>query len=326
MMSSHFHPDMDGSSDIHLKSNMDHNSDMMLMETSNEVNDVNDLKSSMNIIELNSTMNSMMDDLDTEPINPPIDTTSPKINLKTNMIELPYLNSDVIEDFADLKIKSEDGLEIQINPWLLISCSDFMKHVLYDSLFQDQETIISTNLNYTDLKNFQEFIMKGVLPCPKSDILSNQMDPDIESVFACLGVDLKYLMEYFYIKKETKFDNDDDDRKENSDSTKPAYKYKHLVIIALSPTKKLPLDDIFKSIKKEFPYYKGKGNHQNWQKGVRECLSLHKKLFKKVKKSGKTLWMLNDKNNNERVSHQNNVRIGKIRNIPIKIYRGCMIS
>merc|ERR1712045_572785 len=81
MMSSHFHPDMDGSSDIHLKSNMDHNSDMMLMETSNEVNDVNDLKSSMNIIELNSTMNSMMDDLDTEPINPPIDTTSPKINL-----------------------------------------------------------------------------------------------------------------------------------------------------------------------------------------------------------------------------------------------------
>ena len=316
MMSSHFHPDMDDSPDIHLKPNMDHNSDMMLMETSNnEVNDVNHLKSSMNIIELHSTMNSMMDDLETEPINPPIDTTttSPKINLKTNMIELPYLNSDVIEDFADLKIKSEDGLEIQINPWLLISCSDFMKQVLYDCLFQDQETIISTNLNYTDLKNFQEFIMRGVLPCPKSDIMSNQLDPDIESVFSCFGVDLKYLMEYFYIKKETKFEENDDEfhRKEDSNGAKPAYKYKHLVIIALSPTKKLALDDIFKSIKKEFPYYKGKGNHQNWQKGVRECLSIHKKIFKKVKKSGKTLWMLNDSNKSERVSHQNNVRIGK---------------
>jgi hypothetical protein len=59
--------------------------------------------------------------------------------------------------------------------------------------------------------------MRGVLPCPKSDIMSNQLDPDIESVFACLGVDLKYLMEYFYIKKETKFYIDDNEKKKKQE-------------------------------------------------------------------------------------------------------------
>ena len=132
------------------------------------------------LIELNSKKRNRPE----KKPEPPPEDTGPKVTLKSH-IELPYLQPEVIEDFANLIIKSQDGLVIEVNPWLLVSCSDLMKVVLHDCLVgQDQEAVISTNLSYTDLKNFQEFIMKGVLPCPKEDICNDRMDPHMDAVFA----------------------------------------------------------------------------------------------------------------------------------------------
>lgn len=301
---------MDASNDVSLKT------PMMAMDPSNYVSlqtpkpmmmeppeDVTLQTPKPVVIELNSKRKVGRPEKKPEP---PPDDTGPKVALKSH-IELPYLQQEVIEDFANLIIKSQDGLVIEVNPWLLVSCSDLMKIVLHDFLVGqvEQEAVISTNLSYTDLKNFQEFIMKGVLPCPKEDILSDRMDPHMDAVFASFGVDLKYLMKYFYIKNDTSLSDLD----ENDNNSKPSYKYKHLAILALSPSKKLGLDDIYKFIKKEFPFFKGK---ENWQRGVRQCLNTHKKIFSKVKKGkSKTLWTLYDEKSERRAerSIQNNVRM-----------------
>merc|ERR1719278_1015052 len=117
---------MDASNDVSLKT------PMMSMDPSNYVSlqtpkpmlmeppeDVTLQTPKPNIIELNSSSKKKRPEKKPEPPVPDIDT-GPKVTLKSH-IELPYLQPEVIEDFANLIIKSQDGLVIEVNPWLLVS-------------------------------------------------------------------------------------------------------------------------------------------------------------------------------------------------------------
>ena len=117
--------------------------------------------------------------------------------------EVPYLNKSIVDEFAELIIKSVDGDEININHLLLISLSNFCQNLLKDDMLQNQgEIVISSNFGYSDLKIFRDFVMSGYLPCQEVDIIDGNMSPDIDNMFQSFGINLKFILNSFKIKSE----------------------------------------------------------------------------------------------------------------------------
>ena len=91
--------------------------------------------------------------------------------------KLPYLDEQVIKDFSNITIISEDNERFQINPVLLLSwiriggAIHFVKDdkpmkkpmikVLDDHFSNDQNVIISSNLKKEDLSMVCSFLEKG---------------------------------------------------------------------------------------------------------------------------------------------------------------------
>ena len=187
---------------------------------------------------------------------------------KTNMQnftiqQIPWIQEHILEEYADLVIKSNDGQDIKINHLLLVSCSEIAKRMLRDAARLGQEDLImSSNLSYSDLKVFQDFIMKGNLPCPQENILNDELSPEIDAIFSCFGVDLSYLMRSHLIKVEMKEmkpeDITDTDYGFDDYDKKPPYSIKDLIIRAIdhSPAKRLTTSEIIEHISENFPYYR----------------------------------------------------------------------
>ena len=71
-----------------------------------------------------------------------------------------YLDKSVIEEFAHLKIKSDDGQHIQINHLLWIACSTFPIELLKDIFNESpKDMIISSEFSFDELKILQDFIV-----------------------------------------------------------------------------------------------------------------------------------------------------------------------
>ena len=185
--------------------------------------------------------------------------------------QIPWVQEHVLEEYADLVIKSNDGQDIKINHLLLVSCSEIAKRIIRDAarLGQKDDLIISSNLNYSDLKVFQDFIMKGNLPCPQESILNDELPPEIDAIFSCFGVDLSYLMRSHLIKVEMKemikpedhhhmITDDVDNFGFDDYDKKPPYSIKDLIIRAIdhSPAKRLTTSEIIENISENFPYYR----------------------------------------------------------------------
>ena len=117
--------------------------------------------------------------------------------------EVPYLKKSIVDEFADLIIKSVDGDEININHLLLISWSKFCQNLLRHDMLQNQgKIVISSNFSNSDLKIFRNFVMFGYLPCQEVDIIDGNMSPDIDNMFKSFGINLKFILNSFRIKSE----------------------------------------------------------------------------------------------------------------------------
>ena len=143
---------------------------------------------------------------------------------------LPYLGDCVIEEFANVVIKSTDGSQIRLNPLFLISWSRLARKLLKDALIQtdEKEVTISSDHTFFELQIVQSFVMKGILPCPEVDIISGKIDQEINNLFLDFGIDLRFILTsssiklenndainefqtYLQTKLEVETDTDDDD-------------------------------------------------------------------------------------------------------------------
>ena len=114
-----------------------------------------------------------------------------------------YLDQLVIEQFSDLIIESENGEKFRFNHLLLIMKSSMAKDILKEAFAQDSTNLaISTNFSQSELKIFYDFIMRGILPCPETDIMNGKISSDLNNIFLSFGVDLKSTLFSRFIKKE----------------------------------------------------------------------------------------------------------------------------
>ena len=118
-------------------------------------------------------------------------------------LELPYLDTTVVEEFAQIVVKSKDGQEILINHLFLLGWSSLPKDLLQDAFTHNQDNlIISTNCSHDSIEKLRDFIMKGVLPCSEIDIINDKLPKEINSAFQSFGIHLKVVVNSFIIKKE----------------------------------------------------------------------------------------------------------------------------
>ena len=118
-------------------------------------------------------------------------------------IPIPYLEPKVTEEFAQVSIKSIDNHEIRVNHLFLIVWSANAKEFLFEAFNNQEELIvISTDFNASELNQLNDFVTKGVLPCPKSDILDGKLSTNVNNVFKSFGIDLKLVLQLPKIKQE----------------------------------------------------------------------------------------------------------------------------
>ena len=118
-------------------------------------------------------------------------------------LQLPYLDKTVVEEFAQIVVKSKDGQEILINHLFLLGWSSLPKDLLQDAFTHNQDNlIISTNCSHDSIEKLRDFIMKGVLPCSEIDIINDKLPKEINSAFQSFGIHLKVVINSFFIKKE----------------------------------------------------------------------------------------------------------------------------
>ena len=126
--------------------------------------------------------------------------------LSSTLETLPYLEKYVIDDFSQIVIKSEDGYEILINHLVLASFCNIATKLFEDALLQNAEnTIISSNLSQSELKQISDFISKGALPCSKTDIANGKLSCDTNNVFLSLGINLENIVKSNCQKTEKRF-------------------------------------------------------------------------------------------------------------------------
>ena len=116
--------------------------------------------------------------------------------------QVPYLNQETIEEFANLRIKTESGKFVNINLLLLVSWCKFPKDLLEDAIAHNEELVISSNLKDQDVVLVRDFIMKGVLPFDFTDIVNGKLPHEINDIFNCFGIDLMALMRTSFFKEE----------------------------------------------------------------------------------------------------------------------------
>ena len=85
--------------------------------------------------------------------------------------------------FADVKLVSVEGVEYPLNRAVLATCSDLFRTIL-NGVTGNDDVIIKTEVNATDLAMFYEFVLSGILPV-------DTLYPTLEETFVHFGLDLK---------------------------------------------------------------------------------------------------------------------------------------
>ena len=120
------------------------------------------------------------------------------MKLKQNLEVIPYLDKAVIEGFADVSIKSNDGENHLVNKLLLISWGRIEGHqfqrALLDHHENNEDIIISSDFNSQDVNLFCDFVMKGLLPCSADEIIDGMISDNILRIFKLFGIDLEHII------------------------------------------------------------------------------------------------------------------------------------
>ena len=116
---------------------------------------------------------------------------------------VPYLKPDIIENFSNLTVLSEDGHEFQFNALVLASWSNFWKNLLCQ-LEKDEknigEYVVYTNLSRSDVNSIRSFVMRGVLPCSEEDISNGKLSKIMNKKFLSFGINLKTIVTSIHSK------------------------------------------------------------------------------------------------------------------------------
>ena len=110
-----------------------------------------------------------------------------KIQIRSNFPTVPYLKSEIINKFGNLIVKTADRLEFKINSLILVSVSQLFKKILKNIYDDAHEVVILSEFDSSDLKNFRDFIMEGVLP-------KNPKCSKTENIFQSFGIDLNMII------------------------------------------------------------------------------------------------------------------------------------
>ena len=113
-----------------------------------------------------------------------------KTRIHTQNSTLPYLQDELISEFSNIVIKSDDGTEFQLNELLFLSWSKCASDMIKDSFALDNGIVISSEYSPQELKIFCDFIMRGTLPCSMMDIVNKTLNEDLDDLFLNFGVNL----------------------------------------------------------------------------------------------------------------------------------------
>ena len=131
-------------------------------------------------------------------------------NLYLGSERLPYLSAEVIEEFAEIVIKSDSGYEFRINHLLWMGWSNLSKRLLHDALIYNLDVVtITTDFSSNEIHMLYNFIMKNILPCSEMEIVNDKLAPEINNVFLTFGINLKFAVSNMNsrpIKTESDFD------------------------------------------------------------------------------------------------------------------------
>ena len=113
-----------------------------------------------------------------------------KTRLHTQNSTLPYLQDQLIREFSNIVIKSEDGTEFRLNELLFASWSKCASDMIKDSFALDNDIVILSEYSPQEVKIFCDFIMRGTLPCSMMDIVNKTLNEDLDNLFLNFGVNL----------------------------------------------------------------------------------------------------------------------------------------
>ena len=84
------------------------------------------------------------------------------------------------------------------------TCSNPIIKVLDEHFLNDQDTVISSNFRRTDLTMVCEFLNKGSLPFPETDVSNGVIPEEVIKLFFCFGIDLNFILKSLMLKSEDK--------------------------------------------------------------------------------------------------------------------------
>ena len=149
-----------------------------------------------------------------------------KLQLSQN-IQIPYLDYEIVQEYSNLIIQSNDGQKVLFNHYMLVSWSKILKVILKDVIDMDHNFVISCNLSHCELNILHDFIMKGILPTSEWNITNGKLSSEIETIFQTFGIDLKTILESICIKSnlyndfQYKIENDEQFTENNSENVEP---------------------------------------------------------------------------------------------------------
>ena len=115
-----------------------------------------------------------------------------------SVTEVPYLKDPNISQFADVKVKSENGTEFRFNKLHLVALMMWSPNNLnpdiHECLNTNQDFTISTNFSCQEIKMICDFVMEGILPCPIDEIFSGEMSRNEVDIFNTFGLDLASIL------------------------------------------------------------------------------------------------------------------------------------
>ena len=120
------------------------------------------------------------------------------MKLKQNSDYISYLSKAVIQEFADITIKSNDGENYNLNKLLLVSWSQIeghqLKDILLDHFKNNEDIIVSCDFNSQDIKLFCDFVMEGLLPYSADEIIAGKISREALQIFKSFGVNLEQII------------------------------------------------------------------------------------------------------------------------------------
>ena len=118
--------------------------------------------------------------------------------LKQDLEDIPYLNKAVIEEYADITIRSNDGEKYLVNKLLLMSWSQIkghqLKEVLLSHFQSNEDIIISSDFYSQDIRLFCDFVMEGLLPCSADEIIAGNISREALQIFNSFGISLENIV------------------------------------------------------------------------------------------------------------------------------------